>query len=253
MYTIPFDSETLKDIITGKITSPEVDYTNSKIKGKNFITYLSNLKYENVGISFSDVLYEERSALLLEFIKHNSTCHIEQLEASLVKSLFYYRGYDLSLVDQSIDDQQFLQKSILSNEEIKQFVDANRDAVKQLGDLLDGVLLYAIKNLNAYREELGNFITTNIVEEKQVVGKTFVNLLNNPTFNCHYYGSLPKFDDLKYFDYYFDKPIYSGKTLMNFITTPQCVIFPLLKMVIDVQFTPEQLNQINEEAHATPI
>lgn len=253
MYIIPFESETLKSIITGKIASPEIDYTNSKIKSKNFITYLSNLKYENVGINFSDVSYEERSELLLEFIKHNSICHIEQLEASLVKSLFYYRGYDLSLVDQSIDDQQFLQKSILSNEEIKQFVNANRDAVKQLGDLLDGVLLYAIKNLNAYREELGNFITTNIVEEKQVVGKTFVNLLNNPTFNCHYYGSLPKFDDLKYFDYYFDKPIYSGKTLMSFITTPQCVIFPLLKMVIDVQFTPEQLNQINEEAHATPI
>lgn len=253
MYTIPFESETLKDIITGKITSPEVDYTNSKIKGRNFITYLSNLKYENISINFSDVTFEERCELIVEYIKHSSTCHIEQLEASVIKSLFYYKGYNLTLVDQSIDDQDFLQKSILSNSELQQFVDSNVGLVKQLGDLLDGVLLYAIKNLNAYKEELGDFITTNVVEEKQQVGKTFVNLLNNSTFNCHYYGSLPKFDDLRYFDYYFDKPIYSGKTLMTFITAPQCVIFPILKMVIDVQFTPEQLNQISKEAHATPI
>jgi len=253
MYTIPFDSETLKDIITGKITSPEVDYTNSKIKGKNFITYLSNLKYENISINFSEVAFEERCELIAEYIKHSSMCHIEQIEASVVKILFYYKRYNLTLVDQSIDDQEFLQKSILSNNEVQQFGDSNIELVKQLGDLLDGVLLYAIKNLNAYKEELGNFITTNVMEEKQQVGKTFVNLLNNPTFNCHYYGSLPKFDDLRYFDYYFDKPIYSGKTLMTFITAPQCVIFPILKMVIDVQFTPEQLNQINKEAHATPI
>ena len=253
MYTIPFESETLKNIITGKVTSPEIDYTNSKIKGKNFITYLSNLKYENIEINFSDVSFDERCELISEFIKHSSTCHIEQIEAAIVKILFYDKGYDLALVDQSIDDQSFLCKSILSNDEIHQFVSSNTDLVGQLRDLLDGVLLYAIKNLNAYKEELGDFVTTNVIVEKQQVGKTFVNLLNNTTFNCHYYGALPKFDDLKYFDYYFDKPIYSGKTLMTFITTPQCVIFPLLKMVIDVQFTPEQLNQISKEAHATPI
>lgn len=253
MYTIPFDSETLKDIITGKINSPQIDYTNSKIKGKNFITYLSNLKYQNLDINFSEVPYEERCDLVSEYIKHSSTCHIEQIEASIVKSLFYYKRYDLALVDQSIDDQVFLQKGILSNDEIRQYVSTNAELVKQLGDLLDGVLLYAIKNLNAYKEELGDFITTNVVVEKQQVGKTFVNIMNNPTFNCHYYGALPKFDELKYFDYYFDKPIYSGKTLMTFITAPHCVIFPLLKMVIDVQFTPKQLNQISKEAHATPI
>ena len=56
MYTIPFDSETLRSIITGDIKSPEIDYTNSKIKGKNFITYLSNLKYESLNINMSDLV-----------------------------------------------------------------------------------------------------------------------------------------------------------------------------------------------------
>jgi hypothetical protein len=253
MYTIPFDSETLKSIITGDINSPELDYANSKIKGKNFITYLSNLKYENLVIDFSNISFEEKCDLISEFIKHNSTCHIEQLEATVVKCLFFYRDYDLSLVDNSEDDKTFLSKSIITNQEIEKFVIDNKDLIKQLSDLLDGVLLYAIKNLNAYKEELGDFVTTNIVAEKQEIGKTFVNLFENPTFNCHYYSSLPKFDDLKYFDHYFDRPIYSGKTLINFITSPKCVIFPLLKMIIDVQYTPEQLQTISEQLDATPI
>jgi hypothetical protein len=253
MYTIPFDSETLRGIITGDIKSPAIDYANSKIKGKNFITYFSNLKYENLVIDFSMVSFDERCEVLCEFIKHNSTCHIEQLEATVIKSLFSVRGYNLDLVDKSEDDKPFLEKSILTNEEIKIFVEQNKDLIKQLVAILDGVLLYSIKNLNAYKEELGDFVTNNIIVEKQEIGKTFVNFFDNPTFNCHYYGSLPRFDDLKYFDYYFDRPIYSGKTLINFIASPQCFIFPLLKMILDIKFTPEQLNSISKELDATLI
>lgn len=253
MYTIPFDSDTLRNIITGDIKSPEIDYTNSKIKGKNFITYLSNLKYENLAIDFSTVSVEERYDLVCEFIKHNSTCHIEQLEATVVKCLFYFKGYDLSLVDKSEDDTPFLQKCIFSNQEIEQFVKTNTDLIKQLCELLDGVLLYAIKNLTAYKEAQGDFVTNNIVAEKQDIGKTFVNLFDNATFNCHYYGTLMQFDTMKYFDYYFDRPIYSGKTLINFITSPNCFIFPILKIILDNKFTPEQLNSISKELDATLI
>ena len=253
MYTIPFDSETLRSIITGDIKSPEIDYANSKIKGKNFVTYLSNLKYESLNINLTDVSFEERSELVCEFIKHNSTCHINQLEATVIKCLFYFRGYDLSLVDKSEDDKQILQQCILSNDEVHQFVEQNKDLIKQLSEILDGVLLYAIKNLTAYKEHMGDFITNNIVTEKQDIGKTFVNLFNNITFNCHYYSSVPMFDSIKYFDHYFDRPIYSGKTLINFISSPQCFIFPLLRIMLENPLTAEQFQSIYEETNATSL
>jgi hypothetical protein len=132
MYTIPFDSETLRSIITGDIKSPEIDYDNSKIKSKNFITYLSNLKYESLNINLSKVSFEERSELVSEFIKHNSSCHINQLEATVIKCLFYFRGYELSLVDKSEDDKAVLEQCILSNDEVQQYVEQNQDLIKQL-------------------------------------------------------------------------------------------------------------------------
>jgi hypothetical protein len=202
MYSVPFDSVTLKSIITGELDSPKIDYANSTIKGKNFITYFSNLKYRTVDIDLTDVSIDEKETLLLEYIKHNSTANIEQLLASVIKSLFYQKGYNLSLVDNSKLDIEFLQKSILTNSEIEHFVKENEELIKALCDILDGTLLYAIKNLNAYKEELGDFITNNIVEEKQEIGKTFVNLFQNETFNSHYYASIPKFDKIKYFDYF---------------------------------------------------
>jgi hypothetical protein len=253
MYTIPFDSETLRSIITGDIKSPEIDYINSKIKGKNFITYLSNLKYKSLNINMSAVSFEEKSELISEFIKHNSSCHINQLEATVIKCLFYFRGYDLSLVDKSEDDKACLEQCILSNNEVHQFVEQNKDLIKQLSEILDGVLLYAIKNLTAYKQEQGDFITNNIVTEKQDIGKTFVNLFNNITFNCHYYSSVPNFDNIKYFEHYFDRPIYSGKTLINFITSPECFIFPLLRMMLETPFTAEQFQSIYEETNVTSL
>jgi hypothetical protein len=252
MYIVPFDSDTLKKIIIGKIDSPEVNYKNSTIKGKNFITYFSNLKYKTINIDFTDISIDDKKELLTEYIKHNSTANIEQLLVTLIKVTFCQRGYDLSLVDKSKSDVEYLQKSILTNSEVKEFVLENKQLVKTLCDILDGTLLYAIKNLTAYKNELDDFITNNIVVDKQEVGKTFVNLFTNETFNSHYYASIPKFDDINYFEFYFDRPIYSGKTLMSHITEG-CIIFPLLKIMLETPLTAEQFKSIYEETNATSL
>ena len=250
MYIAPFDANTLRKIITGEIDSPEVSYKDSTLKSKNFITYFSNLKYKTIVIDFTDVSISEKKELLVEYIKHNSTANIEQLLATLIKIIFNQRGYDLSLVDEC--EGIHLQKSILTNSEIEVFTQENKELVKTLCDVLDSTLLYAIKNLNAYKEEMGDFITNNIVVDKQEVGKTFVNLFQNETFNSHYYASIPKFDDIKYFEFYFDRPIYSGKTLMSHITDG-CIIFPLLRVMLETPLTTEQFQSIYEETNVTSL
>jgi hypothetical protein len=252
MHIVPFDSDTLKKIITGELDSPEVSYKESTIKGKNFITYFSNLKYKSINIDFTYTTTDEKKELLAEYIKHNSTANIEQLLATLIKTVFCQKGYDLSLVDKSKSDTDYLQKSILTNFEIEEFVQENKQLVKTLTEILDGTLLYAIKNLTAYKEEMGDFITNNIVVEKQEVGKTFVNLFQNESFTPHYYAGIPKFDDIKYFEFYFDRPIYSGKTLMSHITDG-CIIFPLLKMMFETPLTTEQFQSIYEETNVTSL
>lgn len=252
MYIIPFDAENLKKIITGEIENPTIDYVNSKIKGKNFITYFSNLKYKNIEIDLSNVETVERFELLKEFIKHQSTVHIEQFESTLLKALFHYKGYDLKLVDESVLDQPYFSKSILTNDEIKQFVEENKELVRELIDVLDGVLLYAIKNLNAYKEEFGDKITNNVVVDKIQVGKTFVNYFSNETFNSYYYSTLPDFKDIKYFEHYYDRPIYSGQLLITYISK-DCVLFPLLKMILDQEYSNEQLEQLYKETYVTPV
>jgi hypothetical protein len=253
MFIIPFDSDTLKKIITGEIDSPKIDYTNSKIKGKNFITYFSNLRYKNININFDEVDVEEKKQLLLEYFKHQSTVHIEQFEAAMIKCLFYFKNYDLSLVDKSKLDNNFLNKSILSNLDIENFVKENYNTVETTIDILDGILLLAIKNLNSYKDEFGDFITSNITTEKTEIGKTFVNLLDNETFNAHYYSLLKDFDKLKYFDYYFERPIYSGQSLISFVTKEKCMIFPLLKLILDQSVTISDIKEIYKETDVTFI
>jgi hypothetical protein len=132
------------------------------------------------------------------------------------------------------------------------FVGENKDLVKTLVEILDGTLLYAINNLNHFKQHYSS-VTENIVVEKQEIGKTFVNLFQNEIFNSYYYSILSDFSQLKYFEHYFDRPIYSGQTLLPFISG-QCVIFPLLKMILDGAMNMDDFNKIKEETpNATPL
>lgn len=252
MHTAPFDSETLKRIISGELDNIEIDCSNSKLVGKNLLTYLSNIKYKNLSLNLDGVSVEDKTTLVVEYIKHQSNVSVPQIESSVIKAVFAFKGFDLDLVDKSVDDYEVLSNSALNNAEIISMVESNKELIRELVDVLDGVLVYAIKNLNEYKEAFGDNIGNNIVTEKGVVGKTFTNLLSNPTFNSHYYSVLLPFEQIKYFEYYFDRPIYSGKTLISFLQG-DCLIFPLLKMILDQKFSPEQLREIQESADAASI
>lgn len=252
MYTIPFDAVTLKKIISEELDSPTINYKDSKIKGKNLLTYFSNLKYKEVTLDLTDVSVEERSELVKEYIKYQSMVKLDQLISTVIKVLFCYKGLDISKIGNDDLDSECLNKSILSNDEVKEFVVNNTKLVGDLVSILDGTLLYAIKNLNAYKEVNGTEITNNVIVESTEVGKTFVNLFQNETFNCYYYCVLPNFSHLKYFEHYFDRPIYLGKTLISYLGG-ECVIFPLLNMVMENKFTLEQLINIQKEADATLV
>ncbi len=252
MYTAPFDSETLKRIISGELDNIEIDCVNSKLMGKNLLTYLSNLKYKNLSLNTSGLTIEDKNTLVVEYIKHQSSVSVKQIESAVIKAVFSFKGFDLDLVDKSVDDYEVLSDSILSNEEIVALIESNKELFKELVEILDGVLLYAIKNLNEYKDTFGEVIGNATVTDKGIVGKTFTNLLTNPAFNSHYYSVLVPFEQIKYFEYYFDRPIYSGKTLISFMHG-DCLIFPLLKMILDQTFDHEQLREIQETADAASI
>ena len=253
MYTIPFSTEVLQDIVSGKVSNIVIDYNNSSIKQKNLITYLSNLNISNVTIDFSNTPLNERQILVLEYIKHQSMCHVPQLEATLLKCLFAVKGYNLAEVDQSEYDQEYLGMSILTNEEISLFVEENKDLLDTAKNIIDGIVLYAISNLNDYKAVYeGNQVSVNRVEQAQQVGKTFVNLLSNETFNAHYYAGLPAFENLTYYDHYYDRPIYSGKNMLYYLGG-DCVVFPLLKLILDQRYTSQDLENFYKQTDAALI
>ena len=242
MYIIPFDVETLKAIVSGEISDVAVDYNGSKIKGKNLITYFSNLKNVSAKIDFTGVGLQEKFDLIEHYIKHQSTVSVKQLENTVVLCLLRYKNI---LVDEQID-------SILTKEEADKFVSKELELIETLAKILDGTLLYAIKNLSKYKQEFGEFITHNIVAEQKEVGKTFVNLYQNELFNYHYYSKLPDMNNLEYYEHYYDRPIYSGQTLISKLQG-NCVIYPFLKMILDVKYSLDDLTKIREEANAALV
>ena len=254
MYTVPFDVEVLRQVVTGELNDFVIDYNNSTIREKNFITYMSNLGIKKPTVSFSNVDPDELKSLMVEYIKHPSLCHISQLEATLLKCLFAVKGFSMERVDLSIDDVSYLSQCILTNEQVVEVVNSNKELFTSVARILDGMVLYAVANLNDFKQAFeGQPVAVKHIPEALPVGKTFINLLSNETFNYHYYGALPPFESLEYFDHYYDRPIYSGKTLISFLSEERCFVFPLLKLIIEQKFTSDDLEKMYEETNAALI
>jgi hypothetical protein len=246
MHAIPFDVDTLKRFITDENHYIiEIDYKNSKLKGKHFLLYLSNLKKLDFQINLEGVSFEERCELLIEYIKSQTTLDLVQFRRSIIKILFRIKMYDLELVNET--EGVFFSDQIIKDNEIDLLIQKDVQLFKDLEGIIDGVILYAIKNINRYKQELGDYITPNIVKESTAVGKTWVNLFQDPVFNENYLASIPNFDDLLYYEYYYDKPIYSGNILLNYLNN-DCLIFPILDLILDEFLTPYQLSDLEKEA-----
>lgn len=246
MYIIPFDSETLKKIITNTDNNKIIiSYKNSKLKDKKFLLYLSNLKKLDFYIDLSDTTFEERAELLLEYVRHQTTLEIKQFTRTLVKILFRIKMYDLNVVNE-IEGINFVGQ-VINDDEIDAVIQKDVQLFKDFESIVDGVLLYAIKNINKYKQQIGDFITPNIVEASTSVGKTFINLFQDEVFNEHYYSTLPDFINLKYFEHYYDRPIYSGRTLLTFLQD-KCLIFPILDLILEEYLTPHELAELEKES-----
>jgi hypothetical protein len=232
MLVAPFQLDELKKIVSGEIGDLEIDISNSKIKNQSLLTYIYNLNLADPKINHKSAELKDRRDLFMSYLTHKTIVNVSGFSEAYLKFLFKLK----EIKDLDTDALEILQQSIFTDDEVEYLLDndpALRELIEHSAFLLDGIVIHLILNINDTILDASNdFGKIGVVSDPLWIGHTWINLLEHPVFNVHYYSKMPELTELVYFPYQYSEPIYKGKPLLDYLNKSN-LINSLFEMSVD--------------------
>ena len=206
--TVPIEINKLQEYFNDKEYRFEINYNNSSLQKKEFLTYLSNLEIPSDLISPIQLSYEIKSSLLYEYMVFPAITLISTLNLAVSSIIFRAKGYDL---------KDAYPNPYFSEEEADFFIEQNNELIQKWITFLDSCTIYAQKSIPELNEM--DFLTggIEIIEDRNYIGHNVVNLFSLDFFFHNYYSK--ELGTLYYFKYQFDDRIFGGKDLNYYFFT----------------------------------
>jgi len=206
--TVPIEINKLQEYFNDKEYRFEINYNNSSLQKKEFLTYLSNLEIPSDLISPIQLSYEIKSSLLYEYMVFPAITLISTLNLAVSSIIFRAKGYDL---------KDAYPNPYFSEEEADFFIEQNNELIQKWITFLDSCTIYAQKSIPELNEM--DFLTGGIetIEDRNYIGHNIVNLFSLDFFFHNYYSK--ELGTLYYFKYQFDDRIFGGKDLNYYFFT----------------------------------
>jgi hypothetical protein len=184
--TVPISVDNLKKYFTDKNIFYKIDYEKSELKGKNFITYLSNLDLP------CDVINIDID-LINEYFNSTSLVNISALENIAIDILLRYKKLNEIKI---FDD----------------FIDNNKKIIDKWCNKLESLIVYNMYMINS--EEFRNYAKSfEKNDTNEIFGINFISLLKNERFYLFYNKIISK---LKFYTHYFDDYMFKGKNMYSY-------------------------------------
>lgn len=223
--TLPLTLEAMKQVVTSTSVEVVIDYSNSQIKGRSALIYLTNANVPNIRFTVSTA--EEAFELIDTYIMHKSTINIECITASIIRILLAIKGVALNEADEATVDGL----SLISPDDVGDYLldESRRTNVLHLLHVLDNLptgLYIASPGFQATGQTPESIMP--VVNSLDYVGYTFINLLQIEMFTVAYY-SVPTTAPVAFFKQQYTEYAYGGKNLFSYLSNTYIV--PLLNAV----------------------
>lgn len=240
--TAPISMDLLREYFTNKEIKFHIDYANSQLKGRQFLTYVSNLNVP-VDITYDETLpVEDRFALVQEYMNQQNLANIDVLVKTVAEILVRSKG--------SAGLTNIYEEHFLTAEQIDQFIQENKLLVGKWRVLMDSMVIYAMAINVAYVETFGHPRDTyECIDDATVVGKNFVWLFEDVDFVEQFY-MIPGVE-FYYFVKQFDDYMFAGKNLFAYFITEANHLGGIVQFMgshtVDFEKIVQQLKEYEEE------
>jgi hypothetical protein len=219
----PLSIDEIKRFFSDKSLFFIIDYENSKLSDKIFLTYLSNLDIPS-DIELSKNCDIEKVYKLIDSymdLKTISNCNfLDMIVAHIL------------LREKNVDIGKLIINPYLNENQVQEFIKTRKDKIQKWNHFIDSSILYLIycfEELNKKIQVQNNFP---VIEDMNYVGVNVVNMFSIPNFLEIYFSST-KDISLSFFSEQFTKYMFKGKSFFEFYNNKNNIFIPLLQGLID--------------------
>ena len=207
MITVPLPIKELHEVISDNSKVYDVDYSNSKIKGKPFVFYLANLNVKT-RINVETLTKEELKELLVIYMTINTPFKCEELNVLVMLTLLHFMEGDTSGITTFDLPDGFLDE----------FVEENQDLMARYFLFCSSMIKYCdyIRSISDDKEpDLRGYDGT--IDDPKYIGVNVVWLFEIPSFFELFFSARdPQDYPQVYFPVQFEEYMFNGKNLFYF-------------------------------------
>lgn len=216
--TAPLPISDIKQYFLDKDIKFLIDYENSKIQDKIFLTYISNLDIP-VDLKLQKGFDVEKTFSLIEaYMDVKAISNIPFLNMIVVHIILKSIGLDTTSI---------LLNRYLTEEQVEKFIETRKEKINKWIHFLDSTMLYMIycyKELNEIVKVEENFPK---IEDANYIGLNVVNLFSVPGFMTCYFGSGPS-PSMSFFTEQFTTYMFKGKNFFSYFNNEENIFLPTL-------------------------
>jgi len=224
---IPIDS--IKEYFKDKSVMFLIDYENSKLENKVFLTYLSNLDIP-CDLKLDSLSSEKKLALLEAYLDIKNITNVPALNIMMAQVILHMIGTNPSTLFKTLS---------LTTEECNAFIEKNRLAIEKWLVFLDSTMVFLIYSYKDLNDKIKVHESFPIIDDENFVGLNVINLLKIPAF-LELYFAAEKPVALYYFKQHFETYMFKGKSFFEYYNNESNAFIPLLKQLIskELPLTP---------------
>jgi hypothetical protein len=219
---VPLPIETIKEYFVDKTIEFKVKYAESKLKGKIFLTYLSNLDVPcDVVLDGTDE--EELLSLIKDYMEIKTISKLDTIKMAVAQIMLRASG---------VEDEKLFENPVLSNELIDRFIVENEELVEKWLLFIDSTMLYLIYIFKELNEELKVEETFGVLDDPNFIGLNVVNLFSIEGF-LELYFSPEREINIIYFKQQFEQYMFKGQSLFPYYCNENNYFIGLTMAMLD--------------------
>lgn len=228
--TAPLSTAEIREFFENKELFYLINYSKSKLKGAQFLTYTTNLALPGDVRFNEDFGYDEYAEIMRAYFNQSSITELTGLHILAAHILLLAKG---------IDEDTIPYQTIASTEWAQRFYAENKEQLDRWLRFFDSAhvfALYAIKRLRDHYDPLNNY---EAIEDRAYVGANAAALYKIPEFIFTYYFA--KNYNPAFFVTQFTELAFKGSHLSQYFTSPHNPVAFLMEAFATGEFKASEV------------
>lgn len=230
---VPFPTNMIREYFSDKDLFFIANYSESKLKGAQFLTYLSNINIPSDVKFNTPIGYEEYAEIMKAYMESINIVNCAGLHVMAAEMLLVAKGlpYERSPYALPIDEKVILM-----------FIEEHYEMVQKWMHFIDSTQVYALRSIKALNDHFKPEERFPVVEDRSYVGANIAQLFRIPQFIALYFVIENATYKLSYFREQFEEYMFKNETLAKYFQSPNNFAALYFMHYASGLFKPEDIN-----------